>query len=330
MGLFSKIGKVLKFISGIQAYQDRKAAKMLKDEADAIRDEIEEENDRLRDEVNRVLQDFGQARCIALQRTVGPFIRQLGLMKQKVKDKEFDIIKAVDMPEEYISDLVNLEMNASTALKTAGAASSVAAVALAGVPNVVTTAVSTLATASTNVAISSLHGAAATNATLAWLGGGSIATGGGGIALGTTVLTTVTYATAGVFALAASGIIASSFYSKKLTEAEQYYSEVKIWASQMRGAFVLMEGVINRCNELKHVTTELQTRIEDQLEFLYPLVPCFDTNDEYFLMTFNKIRIMVKSMSELCQTPVIDQEGNASEDSRIMITKVSHILNKDL
>ena len=45
-----------------------------------------------------------------------------------------------------------------------------------------------LATASTGTAISTLSGAAATNATLAWLGGGSLAAGGFGMAGGTLVL----------------------------------------------------------------------------------------------------------------------------------------------
>lgn len=330
MGFFSTINKGLKTITGIQAYQDRKEANRLKDEADYLRAEIEEENEILKTKVNRVLQDFGKVRCVALQSTVGPFIQQLSLMKQKVKDKEYEITEAIDMPEDYISELINIEMNASNALKAAGAAGSVAAVALAGVPSAVTTVVGAFASASTGTAISTLSGAAATNATLAWLGGGSIAAGGGGMAAGTAILTTATYATAGVFALAASGIIASTFYSKKLTEAEQYNSEVQVWASRMRGAFVLMEGIISRCEELKHVTIELQKRIEDQLQLLYPLVPCFDTNDEYFLMAFKNTGLLVKSMSELCQVPVIDQNGKASEDSKIMITKVSHVLNKNL
>lgn len=46
----------------------------------------------------------------------------------------------------------------------------------------------TFGTASTGVAISSLSGAAATNAALAWIGGETLATGGGGMALGTTFL----------------------------------------------------------------------------------------------------------------------------------------------
>lgn len=51
-----------------------------------------------------------------------------------------------------------------------------------------TAAVMALGTASTGTAIASLSGVAATNATLAALGGGSLAAGGGGVALGTAVL----------------------------------------------------------------------------------------------------------------------------------------------
>ena len=46
----------------------------------------------------------------------------------------------------------------------------------------------TFGTASTGTAISTLSGAAATNATLAWLGGGALAAGGGGTAAGTALL----------------------------------------------------------------------------------------------------------------------------------------------
>lgn len=50
--------------------------------------------------------------------------------------------------------------------------------------------ISAYGTASTGVAISSLGGAAAANATFAWLGGGSLAVGGGGVAAGTAVAAT--------------------------------------------------------------------------------------------------------------------------------------------
>lgn len=49
--------------------------------------------------------------------------------------------------------------------------------------------VATLGTASTGTAIAGLSGAAATNATLAWIGGGSLAAGGGGVAAGSAIMT---------------------------------------------------------------------------------------------------------------------------------------------
>jgi hypothetical protein len=54
--------------------------------------------------------------------------------------------------------------------------------------------VSTFAAASTGTAISGLSGAAATNATLAWLGGGTLAAGGGGMAAGAVVLNMIMFA----------------------------------------------------------------------------------------------------------------------------------------
>ncbi len=62
------------------------------------------------------------------------------------------------------------------------------------------------AAASTGTAISSLSGAAATNAALAWLGGGSIAAGGGGVAAGSAILAAVSTGGA-VIAVAGIGLI---------------------------------------------------------------------------------------------------------------------------
>ncbi|UNH31391.1 hypothetical protein [Moellerella wisconsensis] len=84
-----------------------------------------------------------------------------------------------------------------------------------------------LATASTGTAISSLGGAAATNATLAWFGGGSLATGGLGMAGGTAIL-------GGIVAgpvLAVGGMVMASKAAKAKTESEQSLSKAKILAS---------------------------------------------------------------------------------------------------
>ena len=78
-----------------------------------------------------------------------------------------------------------------------------------------------LGTASTGPAIVSLSGAAATNATLAALGGGALAAGGGGVALGTAVLGG---ATLGV-GLLVGGIIFNVTGSKISDKADEAYSQ---------------------------------------------------------------------------------------------------------
>lgn len=78
----------------------------------------------------------------------------------------------------------------------------------------------TFGVASTGTAISALSGAAATNAALAWLGGGALAVGGGGMAAGNAFLALagpIGWAIAGV-ALVASGLMfwKSAMIRKKL------------------------------------------------------------------------------------------------------------------
>lgn len=93
----------------------------------------------------------------------------------------------ISLPKYNKEDLKQVSVGATVLLGGMGgaAAGTAGGFAAAGATSA---AVMALGTASTGTAIVSLSGAAATNATLAALGGGAIAAGGGGIALGTTIL----------------------------------------------------------------------------------------------------------------------------------------------
>ncbi|WP_148409580.1 hypothetical protein [Murimonas intestini] len=88
---------------------------------------------------------------------------------------------------------------------------------------VATSAVMAFGAASTGTAISSLSGVAATNATLAALGGGALKAGGGGMALGSTILG----ATAVGAALFVGGIIFAKSADKLAVQADTTYAEMK-------------------------------------------------------------------------------------------------------
>lgn len=98
------------------------------------------------------------------------------------------------------------------------------------------------ATASTGTAIASLSGAAATNATLAFFGGGSLAAGGLGIAGGTAVLGGLVAGPA----LAVIGFVVGSKASANLDNAYSNLSKAEEFKEEMNTASSLCIGIRKR------------------------------------------------------------------------------------
>lgn len=323
-------GKIGRVVTGYEAYDSRKKAKEAKELADRMVANIEEENRRRREESNRVLSDFGKTKLELLKTCLSPFLGYLKVMGNNYKDKEYEFGGKINLDKLDIDTLESIEMNASTAGKIAMASTGVAAALCGIVPYTTMSAVMAFGAASTGTAISSLSGAAATNATLAWLGGGSLAAGGGGMAAGTAVLGTITATTTGVFALAAAGLVASAYYSKKYTEATAYLEEVRTARAKAKLGWTAMEAINQRAIELESVMKRLGERINDKLLYLEPLIYDFQTEDEYYLNTFRETSLLVKSLSEIAQVPLIDKKGMLSNESSVTLANTQKILNKNL
>ena len=322
--------KAMRVVTGMQAVEDRKKSIKTREEADLLKAEIEETNEALRDDLNDTLETFGKYRLEALSATVGKFLHCLELMNQRAKGKEYEFLSEIDIMTEEIKEMESVDMKASDALRTLAVGGGFAAVGIIGTPAVVTGAVTALCAASTGTAISSLSGAAASNAVLAWLGGGSLAAGGGGVAAGTVVLGAMTATATIGLAVVAVGTLASRFYAKKNTEAEAYLADVKVWAEQVLASWTVLAGVKNRIIELHNLTTRLREKAETQMNGLEELAPNFDPNNEAHVKLFQQCAIMAKSMSELAQTPILDADGNISEQSGIVASKTETILNTEL
>lgn len=106
--------------------------------------------------------------------------------------------------------------------------------------------VSTLGTASTGTAIAGLSGAAATNATLAWFGGGAIAAGGGGMALGTMVVGGII----AVPALAITGVFNHINANKKIKEVEEEIVSLLKYIDQVESNILKLDLLILRSEEI--------------------------------------------------------------------------------
>lgn len=152
------------------------------------------------------------------------------------------------------------------------------------------------------------------------------------MAAGATVLSAITWASAGVVALASAGIIASAFFSKKYTEATKYLADVKEYEAKMEAGWVLMEGIASRANELRDLTNQLSQRGKVQLQRLLPLVDDFNKKGvtPELVHAFQAVALTSKALSEMAQVPVIDDSGNLSKDSAIMKGKAQQFLNTEL
>lgn len=132
------------------------------------------------------------------------------------------------------------------------------------------------ATASTGTAISALHGAAAYNAYMASLGGGSLASGGLGMAVGTKVASVM----GGAPAVAIGGIFLNSKGSKNLKAAEESLNQAKKLAEDYARAEKNLVKVSKLAEELWEKLGEYNVIFIELINWLRELVERdFDANN---------------------------------------------------
>lgn len=165
-------------------------------------DELGMVTSRLYSELNRTQELFDAIRNVPSEKR---------LQYEELKQIRLNWIQQVQKIEKDYNE---------AAVKNAGAGAAGAVLGVAVVtmgPTVAMGVATTFGVASTGTAISALSGAAATNAALAWLGGGALAVGGGGMAAGEAFLALagpVGWAIAGV-AIITSGIFMWNSHNEK-------------------------------------------------------------------------------------------------------------------
>lgn len=121
----------------------------------------------------------------------------------------------------------------------------------------------TFGVASTGTAISALSGAAATNAALAWLGGGALAVGGGGMAAGNTFLAMagpVGWAVGGIL-LTGTGVFTYRKNKKIGEEAIAKRKEILVFNQSLKAALVEIENLINLTKQHAQGVEDLLSRL---------------------------------------------------------------------
>ncbi len=323
-------GKIGMTAVGAQGVQDRSAAKNIQEICAEYYNAADAVTEQKRQDLNYSITSFGEYRLRSLHQTVGRFLVFLKALQQKNAAKEYEVLLGAKIDTKTLEQMERVDMAASEALRTTAISGSFGAVAVMGTPVLVTTTVAAFASASTGTAISTLGGAAARSAILAWLGGGSLAVGGGGMAAGAAALAAITVGATAVMTVLSAGTLVSLHYGKKLTEAKEYEKEVGVTVAGLEKAWIIMDGISKRTTELQEVTEELKWKTSAQLDAIEPLVENFDFTNEQHVSQFNKCGILVKTMADLAQTPLLNEEGNLSDESVQITTQVRTVLNSEV
>lgn len=176
-----------------------------------------------------------------------------------------------------------------------------------GVNAGITTAVTTLATASTGTAISTLSGAAATNATLAFLGGGSLATGGAGMAAGAAALNLVTIGPA----ILVSGFVVAGQGEKAKTKASEGEAALATAMAGMKLTKASFDAVVQRACEIEELLAQLCVSATGALGLLES--EPFEASEH--AERFRNALTLAVAVRDVATTQIVDEAGDLSEEA---------------
>ncbi len=239
-------------------------------------------------EVNENLEHLGSCRLESI-----PTLKLAAEFLQKARVRDRNIYQKIGISPEFLARWEGPDGNESTVISDASKG------VTAGVSTAISVygAVGAFGSASTGTAISTLSGAAAQKATLAWLGGGSMAVGGGGMAIGVITLGSLFVGPAALV----TGLI-------KMSNAARFETEVEGEKAEMKVARVQIKQQIEVIKIYRYRICELRESIEETEKSLTRLIevgdPAID-EDAY------KVAVAAQTLGELLDTPVVEENDES-------------------
>lgn len=275
---------------GVDAYRDTEIAEITHREARNIYQSAEKELNGAREKAQKRFEELGelQSRIVfdALKKYQDMVeeldIKDAKTFKDSIQCEEFNLAKTRD-------SIVSLQTALTGVVGgiAGGVAAGFGAFGGAGL----------LATASTGTAISTLSGVAATNATLAWFGGGSLAAGGFGIAGGTLVLGSIVAAPV----ILVAGTIFAASAEKKKYDAEAYLNSIKALRKAMDSESLRWNAMVKRTEEKKSILEKIYVEFKD----IIPIVGFFaSTKGKSVSQWSESEQNVLKTMTQLAETLV--------------------------
>lgn len=303
---------------GVDAHKDTKKAKELNS---AAQDLFHTEKGRLegaRRSSTQTLEKLGRQKLGLWDRQLGRFV---GLF-ERIRNVELSGAARVNnLGAAAFSAAELAEMKALSGYATevvGGGATALGSGALVGMASY--GGAMMFASASTGTAIASLGGVAATNATLAWFGGGSLAAGGLGMAGGTAVLGGIVAAPV----LAVAGAVWAAKARKNLAEAKSNHAKARRAAAEMKAATAVVKGIQQAANGYRKLLNKFDPVVTSVLDHLEATLAEHGTNYRTYPQTAQE-RVYVavqfaQGLKALLEAPLLTKSGALRSDHGIALS----------
>lgn len=323
----------------IDSSDNNSRAEELQISAKKIYDEAIARLEYSRENTNEMLEQLGTTKVNIWANDMNGFINAFSKFKNVKQEGTLALEGSLEITPENIKAIKNSALKASE-MVNAGlgslAAGTVAGIAAYG-------GASMFAAASTGTAISALSGAAATKATLAFFGGGSIASGGLGVAAGSAVL--------GGVVLGPALALAGMFMSAK---AEEMYAQATNAAEKMNGISDTLDNIYSLASDynefliafsskFKEVITGVNRVYIDQytlcskslwnkIKAIFGMKITVDYNQlersqqQYLHMAW----LMAQTMQKTLTVNLLDEQGNITAESYKVLRNSQQTVNSQL
>lgn len=308
--------------TGASAMSKNSNALNINNYSSATFDFQKESAEMARDRSNRSLENLGKEKLNILDNSMEKFIETFKRIHNIKMETTLNDLRAFCLDEQQMIEMQKMSSMATSVLKGVVGGAGAGALAAFGAYG----ATMTFAAASTGTAIASLSGAAATNATLAFLGGGALAAGGGGMALGTAVLGGMTAGPA----IAILGIVLNASANKNLDNAYSNKAKSREAIEGMKIIETLCNALTIRADMFTGLLKTLNANLSVLIENLEQVIEKSGT--DYSLYSEEEQSIVAMSMSlagaikKVLDTPIIDEDGNLTEKSENVNTEMVNFI----
>ncbi|KJZ63739.1 hypothetical protein [Pseudomonas fluorescens] len=298
---------------GVDAKRDFSEASDTNDNANSLVNRAQKSLEATRDQTQLQIEDLGKAKLLAYESGLIPFVNAFSKL-QNVDFKECKIDG-----EFAFSEAALAELTASAGYMSPLLLSGISSVGAGGLAGLAAFGGAGLfAAASTGTPIAALSGVAATNATLAWFGGGALSAGGLGMAGGTAVL-------GGIVAgpvLAVGGMILASKAESAKHAAYENLAKAKIAAEEMKSAETVAEGIFTAFLHVNDVIAQLMERFVPLLSVVQNAVASntdYRRHPEHIRKGIMMAAATASTIRKIIDKPLLSESGTVIEKSVLQI-----------